>query len=102
MTSGNRNTVDRGLRDVIGDVTELGGGRRTKFSNSSGQPPAALLVGERSSVSRDGIGVDQSVVGTLAPRQLFHTGDAIPVGRVLQPRVEAEMAFVLGADLSET
>jgi 2-oxo-hept-3-ene-1,7-dioate hydratase len=37
--------------------------------------------------------------GVLLDDMLFQTGDTIPAGRFIQPRVEAEIAFVMKTDL---
>ena len=38
--------------------------------------------------------------GVLLDDMLFQTGDTIPKGRFIQPRIEAEIAFVMKSDLS--
>ncbi|MEM9677974.1 MAG: 2-oxo-hepta-3-ene-1,7-dioic acid hydratase [Pseudomonadota bacterium] len=37
--------------------------------------------------------------GVLLSDMLFQTGDTVPAGRFIEPRIEAEIAFIMGADL---
>jgi 2-keto-4-pentenoate hydratase len=46
------------------------------------------------------LGVDEPDYGVILDDMLIEDGDAIPLSRLLQPRVEAEMAFVMERDLA--
>ncbi len=45
------------------------------------------------------LGVDQPDFGVLLDDMAITVGDSVPAGRLLQPKVEGEVAFILGADL---
>jgi 2-keto-4-pentenoate hydratase len=47
------------------------------------------------------LGVDRPDFGTLFDDMHVPTGQVVPTGGLLQPRVEAEIAFVLGADIDD-
>jgi 2-keto-4-pentenoate hydratase len=57
-------------------------------------------VGLTSLVMRRQIGVDQSDYGHLTDAMFHLDSEPIDLGRYLQPRIEPEVAFVLGKDLA--
>ncbi|MCC5577478.1 fumarylacetoacetate hydrolase family protein [Microtetraspora sp. AC03309] len=63
----------------------------------------ARIVGRKIGLTSEAvqrqIGVDRPDFGVLFDDMHFPTGSTIPLGRLLQPRAEAEVAFILGADI---
>jgi 2-oxopent-4-enoate hydratase len=56
-------------------------------------------VGLTSVAMQQQLGVDEPDFGALFDEMLIEEGDAVPVGELIQPRVEAEIAFVMESDL---
>lgn len=57
-------------------------------------------VGLTSAAMREQLGVDQPDSGVVLDRMVLCDGAALDIGPLIAPRVEAEIAFVLGAELS--
>ena len=57
-------------------------------------------IGLTSRAMQDALGIDTPDSGVLFDDMLFETGATIPQGRFIQPRIEAEIAFVMKSDLS--
>lgn len=58
-------------------------------------------IGLTSKVMQDALGIDTPDSGVLYDDMLFRTGDVVPEGRFIQPRVEAEIAFVLKSPIEK-
>lgn len=98
-------TPCRPVRDLLGDddisiayrVQDL----ITKARIASGARVVGRKIGLTSPAVQKQLGVDQPDFGTLFADMDCPEGEPVPMDRLLQPRIEAEVAFVLGADLAE-
>lgn len=91
------------VRDLIGrgDVAAAYAvqERLTAARVLSGAEVVGRKIGLTSPAVQEQLGVDQPDFGVLFADMLVEASGLVPAGRLLQPRVEAEIAFVLGADL---
>ncbi|MEW1815850.1 2-keto-4-pentenoate hydratase [Streptomyces diastaticus] len=93
------------VRDLIGSddvkaayaVQEL----LTAHHGETGSRVTGRKIGLTSPAVQAQLGVDQPDFGVLFDDMQVADGALVPAGRLLQPKVEAEIAFVLGADLAE-
>lgn len=90
------------VRDLIGSENLAAAYQvqaRFNARRSHGNTVVGRKIGATSEAVQVQLGVDQPDFGVLFDDMQFANGDVIPFERLLQPRVEAEIAFVLGADL---
>lgn len=91
------------VRDLLppGDVDAAYAVQRAvnDLRREAGGTPVGRKIGLTSRAVQEQLGVDRPDFGTLFGDMLCHPGQPVPHARLMQPRVEAEIAFVLGADL---
>ena len=66
----------------------------------AGQRVIGRKVGLTSRPMQETLGVDEPDFGVLTDEMVVEDGDLIPMSRLVQPRVEAELAFVMERDLA--
>jgi 2-keto-4-pentenoate hydratase len=92
------------VRDTVGTATDIDVGYAIQQINAdldlgAGRRISGRKIGVTSKAVQEQIGVDQPDFGTLFVDMEFGDGIEIPMGRLIQPRAEAEVALVLEHDL---
>src|SRR5690348_13634091 len=86
---------DLGMADGYAVQQEL-----VKLLLAEGDRIVGYKVGLTSKPMQKMIGVDQPDYGPVLGSTVYASGDAVPVSAFIQPRIEAEIAFVLGSGLA--
>jgi 2-keto-4-pentenoate hydratase len=91
------------VRDLIGSADTAAAyavqERLTTARLEAGARVVGRKIGLTSQAVQAQLGVDQPDFGVLFDDMLVEPGAPVPTGRLLQPKVETEIAFVLGSDL---
>lgn len=74
----------------------------TQARLAEGQRIVGLKVGLTSKAVQEQLGVDQPDFGVLFDDMEYLSGQDVPASRLMQPKIEAEIAFVVGSDLAGT
>ncbi|WP_052422385.1 2-keto-4-pentenoate hydratase [Nonomuraea candida] len=89
------------IRDLVGTAADAYAVQEinTRRAVEAGRRPVGRKIGMTNRLVQQKFGIDQPDFGTLFADRSYRDGLPIPVGEFLQPRAEAEVALVLGADL---
>ena len=93
------------IRDLLSD-TDVAGAYAVQFANASrwtaaGRRIVGRKIGLTSAAVQKTMGIDRPDFGTLFVDMEVLDGEMVSAGRLLQPRVEGELAFVLRSGLQE-
>ena len=66
---------------------------------AAGRSRIGWKIGLTSRAMQQALGITTPDSGVLLDNMLFRSGDTVPAGRFIKPRIEAEIAFVMGADI---
>ncbi|WP_296602225.1 fumarylacetoacetate hydrolase family protein [Nocardioides sp.] len=93
------------VRDLIGpdDLDRAYAVQEILISRAleSGDTVVGRKIGATSTAVQQQLGVDQPDFGVLLAGMDVSTAPLVPTARLLQPKVEAEIAFILGEDLTD-
>ncbi|MFD4181988.1 2-keto-4-pentenoate hydratase [Rhodococcus sp. NPDC058514] len=93
------------IRELIGaDNLEAAYAVQQRFNDLRVQSGARVVgrkIGLTSKAVQQQLGVGQPDLGVLFDEMEFANGGDIPMSRLIQPKIEGEVGFVLGADLIE-
>jgi 2-keto-4-pentenoate hydratase len=93
------------VRDLIGSTDVRQAYAVQQQLTAARLADGATIVGRKIGLTSEAVqrqlGVDQPDFGVLFDDMQYDQTEPIPGDRLLQPKIEAEIAFVLGADLAE-
>ncbi|WP_432875370.1 2-keto-4-pentenoate hydratase [Kribbella sp. CA-245084] len=93
------------VRDLIGrdDISTAYAVQRVIVADrlAAGARVVGRKIGLTSPAVQQQLGVDRPDFGVLFADMEIANGGVVPAGRLLQPKVEAEVAFILGRDLDD-
>jgi 2-keto-4-pentenoate hydratase len=93
------------VRDLIGSADLEAAYATQELVNRARLESGAMLVGRKIGLTSEAVqrqlGVDRPDFGDLFDDMVFADGGTVPAKAVMQPRAEAEIAFVLGTDLAD-
>lgn len=67
---------------------------------ATGRSRIGWKIGLTSRAMQHALGITTPDSGVLLDTMLFQSGDTVAKGRFIQPRIEAEIAFVMGSDIA--
>lgn len=70
-----------------------------RLAEADGRVVRARKIGLTSKVMQEAVGITEPDHGVIYDDMFYGDGDTIPFDRFIAPRLEVELAFVLGADL---
>lgn len=93
------------IRDLMGE-DDIAAGYAVQAVNirarlDEGRHVVGRKIGLTSKAVQDQLGVHQPDFGYLFDDMGYAEGETVPMGRLLQPKAEAEIAFVLAEDLTD-
>jgi 2-keto-4-pentenoate hydratase len=93
------------IRDLIGSTDIAAAYAVQQLIATDKLRAGATLVGRKIGLTSEAVqqqvGVEQPDFGVLFDQMLYRDGQSIPIERLLQPRAEAEIAFVLAEDIND-
>jgi 2-oxo-hept-3-ene-1,7-dioate hydratase len=71
-----------------------------RLAEAAGRVVRGRKIGLTSKVMQDAVGINEPDSGVIYADMFYEHGDTVPFDRFIAPRIEVELAFVLGVDLT--